>query len=297
MDQVTLNALNRLGSDPASGLAGLAPAFSAGAAGLRCGQCEGAQAPGALGGLDSSLAGPLQLQYLNQILQLLGSVLGQNGLGQAVTPQDGSAAPVSGTSNQGGASSTTNSASNQSNTDSQNGELPKIKSGQKVLQIGDSHTVGTFGTELEKMLEAKGANVTKEAAVGTSANHWLNGGHGAKSLQSLTQKEKPDVILINLGANFRKSGPKAIEDAAKLAKVAKETGAQVIWIGPPTTREDQSNPSLLKKFDEDLKKAVSPYATYVSSAPFTPQYKGSDGIHLSNDVAKQWAQGVAGAIS
>lgn len=207
-------------------------------------------------------------------------------------------APVQGGSpNQSGTNVAPNGETNTQSNLSNQSSPTKIGSGSKVLEIGDSHTVGAFGTELQHLLESKGAQVHKEAAVGTSAGQWVRGGQGAKPIEQLLKEQKYDVVLINLGANFRKGGPGAFNDVKKLAEAAKNSGAQVIWVGPPTTREDQGNPGALQKFDEEMKAALAPYGTYISSAPFTPTYKGPDGIHLDSDVAKKWAQGVAGAIT
>ena len=82
----------------------------------------------------------------------------------------------------------------------------------------------------------------------------------------------------------------------EIGEIAKRHGIKITWVGPPTTRQDESNRSSLQKFDEDMKAAVAPYGSYVSSAPFTPKYSGGDGIHYSGDAAKQWAAGVAGAV-
>ena len=86
-------------------------------------------------------------------------------------------------------------------------------------------------------------------------------------------------------------------DIRKLAEMAVKGGAKVIWVGPPTTREDMKNPSKLKQYDDDMRAALGGLGTYISSAPFTPQYQGPDGIHYSTGAAKQWAQGIARAIT
>ena len=89
---------------------------------------------------------------------------------------------------------------------------------------------------------------------------------------------------------------RALLGAVRL-EIAKRSGAQVVWVGPPRTKADASNPASLNKFDEEMKAAIGPYGSYVSSAPFTPNYDGPDGIHDNSGTAKKWAQGVFGALT
>src|SRR5512134_1173178 len=42
-----------------------------------------------------------------------------------------------------------------------------------ILLIGDSHTHGMFGQELERLLESAGAQVQREAVVGSAVKDWL----------------------------------------------------------------------------------------------------------------------------
>ena len=113
----------------------------------------------------------------------------------------------------------------------------------------------------------------------------------------MINQDKPDTILVNLGANFRGAGPGGIKKQVdEIGQIAKKHGIKITWVGPPTTRADESNRGSLQKFDEDMKAAVAPYGSYLSSAPFTPKYNGGDGVHYSGAEAKQWAAGVAGAV-
>lgn len=61
----------------------------------------------------------------------------------------------------------------------------------------------------------------------------------------------------------------------EIGQIAKKRGIKITWVGPPTTRQDESNRSPLQKFDEDMKAVVAPYGTQVSSAPFTPNIAGA----------------------
>ncbi len=275
------------------------------ALGLAAGRCVGCGPMGNAsmggGGMLPGMGNPLML---DQVLRLLtGLMLGQQ-LRQGLGPPN---------SNSSSPSVDQSSASSNTSSHSQSPAGGLIGSGQKVLMIGDSHSVGAFGQQLDKQLRGAGAQVETYAASGSSANSWLNGGttnsgwlakhqngtteqppwnqaHQIPKLQDLIAKNKPDVVIINLGANFR-SDP---SQARKLAEVCKQAGTRVIWIGPPKTRQDGADGGAkLKQFDESMKQALSGLAEYLSSADFTPNYEGGDGLHYSSGAATNWANGVA----
>jgi hypothetical protein len=228
----------------------------------------------------------------------MSSNAGGGGGGGGVVPGTGSAAPSSGGVSAG-----------------------KIGPGTKVLQIGDSHSVGAFGKELDAKLRGTGAQVATYASAGATASTFVDGkstkygywqkgadgqertvGYGQSAptprLDGLIAKEKPGLIVVNLGANFR--GGNAKSEVDKLGQVAKKHGIPIIWVGPPKTGKDGSNSSDLAKFDQEMASAVAPYGKYVSSNRHTPKYSGGDGLHYSGSqgtqIAKQWASGVFGEI-
>jgi hypothetical protein len=197
-----------------------------------------------------------------------------------------------------------------------------IGSGTRVLEIGDSHTVGTFGQELDAKLRGTGAQVSTYASAGANPSDFVNGtghkygywekqangqekkvGYGTNAappnLESLIAREKPHVIVVNLGANFRGGNPKAEVD--KIGQVAKKHNIPLVWVGPPKTAQDNSNPASIQAFDQKMAQAVAPYGKYVPSSNLTPKYSGGDGIHYGgaegNTIAKQWASGVFNAIT
>lgn len=283
---------------------------------LRCGGLDGVT-PGA--GMDPASLGMLSSgnQLMGQMLQVLTTLLAGlmlNG-GGATTTTGGSAADPSGQ---------VNAASNTSNAAQQQSAPPaagKIGNGSKVLVIGDSHTAGTYGDELDRQLRARGAQVHTIGSSGASADNYITGAgtkvgyadhkvngqtdktaaHATPKLEELIAQDKPDTIVVNLGANFRGAGPAGIKaQVSKLGEIARKHNIKMIWVGPPTTRADMSNPASLQKFDQDMQAAVQPYGEYISSAPFTPQYAGGDGVHYSGaqgaELAKKWAAGVAGKL-
>lgn len=251
--------------------------------------------------------------------------LGQPNFGQQTfglgSPGAASTTPSTAT---GGEStvSPTPSLSNPATQGSTNGASPvKIGPGTRVLEIGDSHSVGTFGKELDQKLRSTGAQVSTYASAGATAStfvqgkstkygYWQKDANGTESttgygtsrqtpqLESLIAQDKPEVIVVNLGANFRGQDPKSQVD--QIGKIAQKHGIPVVWVGPPKTSKDGGQASSLKSFDQKMAQAVAPYGTYVPSTPHVSKYSGGDGLHFSGSegtqIAKQWAQGVFNSI-
>lgn len=271
------------------------------------------------------------MALFEQLLQMMTTFMGQamaNG-SQAAMPYSGGASsagfnggsagrltPVSG----GGGSAPTSPAAPVSSGAATGGAgnfSGSIGPGTKVLEIGDSHSVGTFGKELDAKLRGTGAQVSTYASAGATASTFTQGkstkygywekradgseksvGYGQSAqtpkLDDLIAREKPSVILVNLGANFRQGDPKSQVD--EIGRVAQKHGIPIVWVGPPKTAQDNSNPSSLQQFDQKMAAAVAPYGKYISSAAHTPKYSGGDGIHYGgsegNQIARQWASGV-----
>jgi len=287
---------------------------------MACLRCTGAAAPAAdAASANLALASqPLMLQMMQVLGTMLMGLMMNGGLsGGQVSPVQaaGGADPSVG----GVASSGATATDNQTSQPPPSGG--KIGSGNKVLVIGDSHTAGTYGDELDRLLRAKGAQVHTVGSSGASADNYISGkgttvgyadhkvngqtektaSHATPKLEDLIAQDKPDVIVVNLGANFRGAGPGGVKaQVSKLGEIAKKHNIRMVWVGPPRTRDDMANPSSLQKFDQDMQAAVKPYGDYISSAPFTPEYAGSDGVHYGGskgtELAKKWAAGVAGAL-
>ena len=195
----------------------------------------------------------------------------------------------------------------------------RVGSGSRVLVIGDSHTAGTYGNELDRQLRLRGARVHTVGSSGASATNFVNGRgttvgysehgtdgrvqrtarHATPRLEDMINQDKPDVIVVNLGANFRGASPAQLQSqVASLGEVARRHNIPIRWVGPPKPR--QADAGKVQQFDQQMAAAVAPYGEYISSVPFTPEYAGSDGVHYSGargtQLAQQWAQGVAGQL-
>ena len=277
------------------------------------------------------------MALLEQMIQMMSAMMqmasgGQVGgaaampyAGQAGSPMSGynagspgSIVPASGGGGGGGTSAASPVAAAESSSPASTGNFNgSIGPGTKVLEIGDSHSGGTFGKELDAKLRGTGAQVSTYASAGATASTFTQGkstkygywekkadgsertvGYGTNAqtprLDDLISKEKPSVILVNLGANFRQGDPKSQVD--EIGRVAQKHGIPIIWVGPPKTSKDNSNPGSLQQFDQKMAAAVAPYGKYISSAGHTPKYSGGDGIHYGgsegNQIARQWADGI-----
>lgn len=287
------------------------------------------------GGASSQLAVMQQLlTTMLALLQQAGLPFGQNGQnGGSLLPAQagfggqGAGGGTGGVSNflggDSGAASSGGVSESSPGASTGNAASPvAIGPGTKVLEIGDSHSVGTFGKDLDAKLRGTGAQVSTYASAGATASSFVNGssnkygywekkangseksvGYGksqaAPKLHNLIGQEKPDVIIVNLGANFRGSNPKSEVD--KIGQIAKKHGIPIVWVGPPKTKADNSNPSSIQQFDQKMAEAVAPYGKYVASSGLTPKYAGGDGLHYSGaegtQIAHQWADGVFKAVT
>jgi hypothetical protein len=192
----------------------------------------------------------------------------------------------------------------------------QIGPGNRVLVIGDSHTAGLYGDELDRQLRARGAQVHTVGSSGASASNFINGrgttvgyadhgmdgrtqrtaSHATPRLEELINQDKPDVIVVNLGANFRGASQSGIQSQVRsLGEVARRHNIPIKWVGPP--KPARPDLAAVQRFDQQMAEAVAPYGEYISSVPYTPEYAGSDGRHYSGtrgrQLAQQWAQGIA----
>lgn len=198
-----------------------------------------------------------------------------------------------------------------------------INPNTRVLHIGDSHTVGIYGHEMDKMMRETGAKVYTAGSSGSSPSSWLNGyvtkcGFFSKdengidtspknwktptktpNLNDLISKFKPNVIVFSLGANQLGSSGETIEkNVRKVCEIAKASGAKIVWVGPPDGRPDKKSEDKQNFLYEHIQKIASEYGVFVDSRPFTdyPANAGGDGVHYwggkLGQTAKNWSKQV-----
>ncbi|MBF0548832.1 MAG: LysM peptidoglycan-binding domain-containing protein [Candidatus Riflebacteria bacterium] len=197
-----------------------------------------------------------------------------------------------------------------------------IGPGTRVLLIGDSHTVGIYGTSLDQKLRTTGGKIRTIGVAGSSPSWWLNGTvtkcgyffkdeNGAEDrpadwrtprktpiLSEQINEFKPTMIIISLGANLVGSSEQGVRNQCNgLLNVAQTSGASIVWVGPPQSRDMAKT----NKVCEDLKKSLLPPIFFIDSRPMTHYpATGGDGIHYSGSegsaIAKEWADGVFNEI-
>lgn len=121
-----------------------------------------------------------------------------------------------------------------------------------VLLVGDSHTAGPFGAQLEKRFKQQGFAITRVGCVGASNDTFIFGGTQcnrgsvktgvkgdfvAPQFRRLLARENPEVVVFALGANMYNhlgwTPEKRQESARKLAELVSKNGVKkCFWIGP-----------------------------------------------------------------
>lgn len=199
---------------------------------------------------------------------------------------------------------------------------PLIGPEERVLHVGDSHTVGIYGQEMDKHLRATGAKVETYGSAGSSPSWWKTGQttrsgffsrdaegstvqpknwrdpHPTPKFKDLVGRFQPNVIMISLGANLINASPETIEKQVReMAQVAKASGARVVWVGPPDGRESVKPTSKQNQLYQQLERVAREYGDFIDSRPLT-EYpaSGGDGVHYwgteGSRRARQWAQEV-----
>lgn len=201
-----------------------------------------------------------------------------------------------------------------------------IGPGTRVLHIGDSHTVGIYGREMDQLMRATGAQVASYGSAGSSPSWWLKGNitrsgfysrvedgqvdapadwrtpRQTPTLPTLLKKHQPSVVIISLGANLLGADGATIEKQVRdLAEVAKASGAKIVWVGPPDGRESKKPTSRQNALYDHLQRAAAQYGAFIDSRPLT-EYpaQGGDGVHYwgreGSQIARKWAQEVFSQI-
>ena len=226
----------------------------------------------------------------------------------------------SASNNNSNKSDSSGSSSNSSNSDG-----PIITPDSRVLHIGDSHSVGVYGHEMDDLMRATGATVSTTAVAGSSPSWFMNGtvgkcGYYSKDengkvvspadwrtpmqtplLQNMIDTYKPSVLVVSLGANMTwnsDAGNRSQIDS--ICEKAKAAGCKIVWVGPPDSRT--LNSSDVDRLYNVLKSEVAKYDGVVVDSRQYTKYpsSGGDGLHYSGTegtkTAKNWANSVMNAI-
>ncbi len=200
---------------------------------------------------------------------------------------------------------------------------PSSANARKVLVIGDSHSVASFGSRLVSLIGRPGGRVVEVFAACSGAPSWfLPGGsrsspcgtwfrrwRGEPAAAVDVRRASPtpaittlvdddvDLVVIALGTNmadWRQGGVGSLSSAGDLARQAVIRGARCVWVGPPPI---PGYPSLSAtdaarnraRLDSGLAAEVRGLCSYIRS---TTPYNGTDGIHYGSARAEDWAEQV-----
>src|SRR3989344_4139892 len=183
---------------------------------------------------------------------------------------------------------------------------------ENILFIGDSHSVGTYGIEINKLLRQENT-VRHYAMCGASPSWWFNNQfnscgslyineNGKQSTLSKTPKItdlidefNPSIVLITMGGNMA-SSPSAsrITQVKKLVEAITSKNIKCYWIGPPQVPDKSAREQLY----QDIKTGLSNKCILIDSRPYA-ELTTSDGLHFptTDNRAKDWAQKVYDEIS
>lgn len=195
--------------------------------------------------------------------------------------------------------------------------------GQRLLIIGDSHTVGHYGKTLDQACRDQGALVRSYASCSSHPIWWFDGtrthcGYFARNergkitrvpfgqlkktplLPELYRQFQPQLAIVSLGANMIDYQREVVQStSAKMARYFAERQVQLIWVGPPVVRLQPR--WKLNRLYGWLREAVAPYADFIDSRPLTHYPPtGGDGIHyrgqVGRPIAEAWAKGVMAEV-
>ena len=199
----------------------------------------------------------------------------------------------------------------------------------RVLYLGDSFSMGTFGRTFDQSLRTGGFEVYTSICGGGSPYYWLkayppvavNIGYWEKTpvsdkrvrsikavpkIESLLAKWDPDIVVVQTGTNLysqlrkksrsKEANIKEVEGlTTKMCRAIKSSGAKVYWITPPSASTRTYPQALQDEMLAITQRAVRPYGKVFDSYAVTefPETSGSDGIHLGPTEARAWANRAA----
>lgn len=171
-------------------------------------------------------------------------------------------------------------------------EAPDPVEPHRILVIGDSHTAGTFGRSLDLLLRTLPASeVTTVGSCGLSPDGFLeskgtrcgylkiDGGELAfrkrqvatPNINSLLSRHKPDLTIVELGANQINTALRdpigAADDIRRLANKVLSRSSRCLWVGPPYGASAKKPPERIDHVYEVLSSALPEGCAFIDSRP------------------------------
>lgn len=170
------------------------------------------------------------------------------------------------------------------------GSHPALQEGDRVLLVGDSLSVGLTGplgtlARNEKLSFSSGPGES-----GSTLTDWAPGGKLHARLQN-GLAQRPRVVFISLGTNdayFNTAAAQAeFSKIDAIIKTVKDSGASLIWIGPPTLPATSNGNNKNNIIIPAIQSRV-PTADYFPSDQYTFG-RAPDQIHATGAGYSTWA--------
>ncbi len=156
-------------------------------------------------------------------------------------------------------------------------EPPPIPQNTVVLNIGDSFLQAYFAQSLKPKLDALGARYEVKAEQATYTVTW------AGKMDYLLQTWKPDLVIINLGAN-ELANIEPEKHAPAVRKIVAAVGEiPCVWVSPPSWRKDTG-------ILEVIRTNTAPCRFFNSDTQVPqPIPRQGDKIHPNKEGGQMWA--------
>ena len=188
--------------------------------------------------------------------------------------------------------------------------------GLRVLLVGDSHTVGAYGSDLIAALTNAGAKtVSTVANVGSKATDYTTGKYASAFNNAVGDGSNFDVVIITLGTNDAAVyGLNQANTSAAINQIAAAAAPVAFYVGPPSFSATAAgcpstwnsgtaaapsfpcfNPNLNTTADA-VWSAVSPSfnTRAFDSRPATAPFVSQTNIHFGADGYQAWSDAVSG---
>lgn len=202
--------------------------------------------------------------------------------------------------------------------------LTAVRAGaEKILIIGDSHTVGPFGAALDQTLAAKGNAVSMNAVCSATSSWWMGvkrrplsicwsihpyggknaPGDGAPNVPVPTVKELadqgPEAVVVALGSNPDGGAADTASASEKLLALLPKN-ARCFWVGPPPMpKRLEFIDKLYAALPEALARAAQtgPACALIDSRKLISPKDASPNDHFYGPKATAWGKAVAGMVA
>ena len=189
----------------------------------------------------------------------------------------------------------------------------------KVLVIGDSHSVGPFGSSLDQVLRAAGRDTALDAVCGASSSWWIGpkrsklsicysvhgyGGknspqNGAPAAQPPTADElltpAPDTVVFALGSNAEGTAAQTADGAAALLNLV-PPGTKCYWVGPPPMPKRLAAIDAFYKLLPKISARTNPACVLIDSRRLIQPSQAAANDHFYGAPAVAWGKAAAEQI-